>query len=114
MIQSLSLLCYSTEFSVESLLDQGKKLLQKHRYLNDLYSLGETEVTALDKIQEHIPLLSNWAKRFITQTPHPDLGVIDFKTTDSLHSDDQPSVCIAALRDIEENIWSPRFGLKGA
>lgn len=89
------------------------ELLQKLTYLDDLYSLGQTENWALEKFKEHIPLLCDWAKRFVAPFPHPDFGTMDFKTSDNPDDSEQPSVCVSALKDIEENIWSPRFGLKG-
>ena len=89
------------------------ELLQKLTYLDDLYSLGQTENWALEKFKEHIPLLCDWAKRFVAPFPHADFGTMDFKTSDNPHDSEQPSVCVSALKDIEENIWSPRFGLKG-
>lgn len=89
------------------------ELLHKLSYLDDLYSLGQTEYWALEKLKENIPLLCDWAKRFVAPSPHPDFGTMDFKTSDNPHDSEQPSVCVSALKDIEENIWSPRFGLKG-
>ncbi|CAH3161793.1 unnamed protein product [Porites lobata] len=101
------------EFTPDALLTKACELLQKLTYLDDLYSLGQTENWALEKFKEHIPLLCDWAKRFVAPFPHPDFGTMDFKTSDNPHDSEQPSVCVSALKDIEENIWSPRFGLKG-
>lgn len=81
--------------------------------MDDLYSLGQTENWALEKFKEHIPLLCDWAKKFMVPFPHPDFGTMDFKTPEYPQVAEQPSVCVSALKDIEENIWSPRFGLKG-
>ena len=67
----------------------------------------------MEKLKEHIPLLCDWAKKFVVPFPNPDVGAIDFKTPEYLQEAEQPSVCVSALKDIEENIWSPRFGLKG-
>ena len=72
-----------------------------------------TEVTALEKITSFIPQFSDWAKRYVLSFPHPDLSVIDYRTATIPDTREQPSVCIAELKDIEENVWSPRFGLKG-
>ena len=81
--------------------------------MDDFYSLGQTESWALEKLKEHIPLLCDWAKKFVVPFPQPDLGAMDFKTPEFPHQTEQPSVCVSALKDIEENIWSPRYGLKG-
>lgn len=67
----------------------------------------------MEKLKEHIPLLCDWAKKFVAPFPHPDVGAIDFKTPEYPQEAEQPNVCVSALKDIEENIWSPRFGLKG-
>jgi DNA replication ATP-dependent helicase Dna2 len=73
-----------------------------------------SEVTALDKINESIPAFSDWSKRYVMSFPDPDVSLMDYKTaSDDTNSSEQPSVCVSALKDIEENVWSPRFGLKG-
>lgn len=111
----MSSICLSflKEFSPDTLLKRACGLLHKLSYLDDLYSLGQTENWALEKIKEHIPLLCEWAKKFVAPFPRPDFGTMDFKTPDNPQDAEQPSVCVSALKDIEENIWSPRFGLKG-
>ena len=85
--------------------------------MTELYSLGETEMSALEKIKPLIPSFSEWAKCFVQPFPLSDIGLMDFKSAydppSVNHSSEQPSVCISQLRDIEENVWSPRFGLKG-
>ena len=101
------------EFSPDALLERTHGLLNKLSYLDHLYSLGQTENWALEKVKEHIPLLCDWAENFVAPFPHPDQGTMDFKTPEYQHVTEQPSVCISSLRDIEENIWSPRYGLKG-
>ncbi|XP_078361987.1 DNA replication ATP-dependent helicase/nuclease DNA2-like isoform X2 [Oculina patagonica] len=101
------------EFSTDALLKRASGLLQKLSYLDDLYSLGQTENWAMEKLKENIPLLCDWAKKFVAPFPHPDFGAMDFKTPEYPQHAEQPSVCVSALKDIEENIWSPRFGLKG-
>lgn len=101
------------EFSPDALLERTHGLLNKLSYLDHLYSLGQTENWALEKVKEHIPLLCDWAKNFVAPFPHPDQGTMEFKTPEYQHVTEQPSVCISSLRDIEENIWSPRYGLKG-
>ena len=50
--------------------------------------LGQTENWALEKFKEYkeyIPLLCDWAKRFVAPFPHPDFGTMDFKTSDNPH-----------------------------
>lgn len=103
----------SKEFSPDPLLTRARSLLQKLSYLDDFYSLGQTESWALEKLKEHIPHLCDWAKKFVVPFPQPDLGAMDFKTPAYPHETEQPSICVSALKDIEENIWSPRYGLKG-
>lgn len=68
----------------------------------------------MDKITSILPEFSKWAKQYMHSTPEPDLGVMDYKTaSETADTQEKPSVCIAELKDIEENVWSPRFGLKG-
>jgi len=67
----------------------------------------------LDKISAIIPEFTKWAKRYVNSLPKPDLGIMDYKTVSGPETSEKPSVCISELKDIEENVWSPRFGLKG-
>ena len=101
------------EFSPETIMSKATGILQKVSYLNDLYSLGKTESWALEKVNEYIPQFSDWARKFVVPFPHPDLGIMDFKTPEYPQSKVEPSVSVSGLKDIEENIWAPRFGLKG-
>lgn len=106
-------LCFFEEFSPDPLLTRARSLLEKLSYLDDFYNLGQTESWALEKLKEHIPHLCDWAKKFVVPFPQPDLGAMDFKTPAYPRETEQPSICVSALKDIEENIWSPRYGLKG-
>ena len=112
-LQYVIAVLFVLEFSPDALLTRACGLLRKLSYLDDLYCLGQTENWALEKLKENIPLLCDWAKKFVLPIPHPDFGTLDYKTPDNPQNAEQPSVCVSALKDIEENIWSPRFGLKG-
>jgi DNA replication ATP-dependent helicase Dna2 len=75
--------------------------------LNMMFSLGISEDLILGKIRELLPALQEWAEMYV----HP----VDEKNK-KLEGDKsgcRAPIAVTQLHDIEENIWSPQFGLKG-
>ncbi|KAG0229914.1 Tripartite DNA replication factor [Actinomortierella wolfii] len=78
-------------------------------FVRDLALIGETVDTAKASLEELIQPMQTWANRYVRPIPVSDGVVQD-------HSSYQPSgrtLCINKVLDVEENIWSPMFGLKG-
>ncbi|KAF9972529.1 Tripartite DNA replication factor [Actinomortierella ambigua] len=81
-------------------------------FVRDLALIGETVDTARASLEELRLPMQAWANRYVRPTPAKDGTVQD-------HSSFQPSggggktLCISKVLDVEENIWSPMFGLKG-
>ncbi|EDO44587.1 predicted protein, partial [Nematostella vectensis] len=104
----------SNDFSHDALLCAVQGLLEQFTYLDGFYGLGMTECDALNKVKELLPAFSEWAWRYVCDLPDPDLSTMDYKDGScDTGGTEMPSVCVSQLRDIEENVWSPRFGLKG-
>ena len=51
----------------------------------------------------------NWADTFVGEEPEPDAALTDPRGS----IEEGGTVCLSAVHDIEEDIWSPRLGLKG-
>uniref|UniRef100_A0A3B4GFA3 DNA replication ATP-dependent helicase/nuclease DNA2 n=1 Tax=Pundamilia nyererei TaxID=303518 RepID=A0A3B4GFA3_9CICH len=88
------------DFSSEMLSKLADEALHSPRYLGDMYSLGVTQEEMKQELHDYLPSLEHWAKEYLnSQTPK----AISLKMY----------VCIHTHKYIEENVWSPRFGLKG-
>jgi DNA replication ATP-dependent helicase Dna2 len=67
---------------------------------------------ALSLLSSLSPALHQWCDRFLQPSPLTGRGDIEFKRG---VCDGEGMVCVSVdkVHDIEENIWSPRLGLKG-
>ncbi|XP_054475788.1 DNA replication ATP-dependent helicase/nuclease DNA2 [Anoplopoma fimbria] len=101
------------DFSLETMSKMADQALCRPRYLGDMYSLGVSQEEMKQELQDYLPSLEHWAKEYLSfSTPK----TINLKTNSRAPSRGQDSatvVTVAELTDIEENVWSPRFGLKG-
>ncbi|NP_001079231.1 DNA replication ATP-dependent helicase/nuclease DNA2 [Xenopus laevis] len=79
------------------------------KYLKEMYQLKLNQADVMGEIQEYLPSLSKWATDFMT---HP-LNQQQINRTKSTAGDPTETTKVSEFLDIEENIWSPRFGLKG-
>ena len=103
------------DFSAKFVLNHTKQLLQQPPNLTELYGLGITEDEVLTKVSEFTPFLVEWGTKYFVAKPHPIHGVIDFKEGGVSKSMDnsRAALCVSQVLDIEECVWSPKFGLKG-
>ncbi|MCJ1248384.1 Tripartite DNA replication factor [Trapelia coarctata] len=76
------------------------------RYLETLFEIHVEIVQALDHLKSKVPELQSWAQVFVTARPRPDAVVKDRNGTHALMS-------VNKLLDVEEHVWSPKYGLKG-
>uniref|UniRef100_A0A1A7X498 DNA replication ATP-dependent helicase/nuclease n=2 Tax=Iconisemion striatum TaxID=60296 RepID=A0A1A7X498_9TELE len=97
------------EFSLQKLSELADEALHSPRYLGDMYSLGVSQEEMKQELHEYLPSLELWANEYLCST---NPKAISLKT--SSRCQDSASVFrVSELADIEENVWSPRFGLKG-
>jgi hypothetical protein len=103
------------DFSTTFVLNHATQLLQQPSNLTELYGLGITEDEVLAKVSEYTPFLAEWGTRYFVDEPHPIHSVIDFKDGGVSKSagDSRVALCVSQVLDIEECVWSPKFGLKG-
>ncbi|XP_006889113.1 PREDICTED: DNA replication ATP-dependent helicase/nuclease DNA2 [Elephantulus edwardii] len=104
----------SDSFAPEKLQELALHTLQETRHLKEMYRLNLNQEEIKQEVEEYLPSFSKWAGDFM----HKDMST-DFPQMQlSLPSDDSKdnSTCnveVVKALDIEESIWSPRFGLKG-
>ncbi|TRY90563.1 hypothetical protein DNTS_002676 [Danionella cerebrum] len=94
------------DFSAEKIYSFAKEALQSPNYLGQMYSLNLTQADMRQEVEDYLPSLSEWAKHYLQTSSHPSDGALSKQDATS-------SLTITDFVDIEENIWCPRFGLKG-
>ncbi|XP_056268651.1 DNA replication ATP-dependent helicase/nuclease DNA2 isoform X2 [Pseudoliparis swirei] len=94
------------DFSLETLSKMADQALCRPQYLGDMYSLGVSQEEMKQELHDYLPSLEHWAKEYLSS---PTPKAISLK----ICQDSATVVTIAELADIEENVWCPRFGLKG-
>lgn len=101
------------DFSLEKLSKFADEALRSPRYLGDMYSLGVCQEEMKRELYDYLPSLEHWAKEHLNSAV-PKAVPLKIGSRASGQCLETPSVvAITELADIEENVWSPRFGLKG-
>ncbi|XP_019954414.2 DNA replication ATP-dependent helicase/nuclease DNA2 [Paralichthys olivaceus] len=103
------------DFSMDTLTKLADQALRRPQYLGDMYSLGVSQEEMKQELQDYLPSLEHWAKEYLNSaTPKStSLKIPSSSRAPSRDKDSAAVVTITELEDIEENVWSPRFGLKG-
>uniref|UniRef100_A0A671EGD4 DNA replication ATP-dependent helicase/nuclease n=1 Tax=Rhinolophus ferrumequinum TaxID=59479 RepID=A0A671EGD4_RHIFE len=104
----------SDSFAPEKLQEFAFQTVQETRHLKEMYRLNLNQDEVKQEVEEYLPSFSKWAGDFMhkyTSTDFPQMQL-------SLPSDggDNNATCnmeVIKSLDVEESIWSPRFGLKG-
>ncbi|KAG8001475.1 DNA replication ATP-dependent helicase/nuclease DNA2 [Nibea albiflora] len=97
------------DFSLEMLSKLADQALRSPQYLGDMYSLGVTQEEMKQELHDYLPSLELWAREYLSS---PTPKAISLKIPGNSRAP-SPVVTVTELADIEENVWSPRFGLKG-
>ncbi|RXG72621.1 DNA replication ATP-dependent helicase/nuclease DNA2 [Armadillidium vulgare] len=77
-------------------------LVSHPRVLKEFYGLNISASEVLEDMKQFVPLIKSWNENYLKSGSN--CGQIPEKNWTGK---------IAAVKDIEENFWSPRFGLKG-
>ncbi|XP_008404057.1 DNA replication ATP-dependent helicase/nuclease DNA2 isoform X2 [Poecilia reticulata] len=94
------------DFSLQKLSQLADEALRNHRYLGNMFALGVSQEEMQQELHDYLPSLEHWANEYLC-SPAP-------KPISSKMCQAPPAVfTLTELADIEENVWSPRFGLKG-
>ncbi|CAK9275822.1 unnamed protein product [Sphagnum jensenii] len=90
----------------EFLQHEAKAIVQRN--IDGLYSIGGNEREALEKLIDSIPTILGWLHQFCRPLPLLGSSGVEFSRTEG----NQP-LSIPEVVDIEEMVWSPKYGLKG-
>ncbi|XP_011607896.1 DNA replication ATP-dependent helicase/nuclease DNA2 [Takifugu rubripes] len=103
------------DFSSESLSKLASEALCSPQYLPDMYCLGVSQEEMKQELDVYLPSLEHWAKDYLNPTSPKAVSLkIPCNSRPPGKSQDATAmVRFTELVDIEENVWSPRFGLKG-
>ncbi|XP_062417774.1 DNA replication ATP-dependent helicase/nuclease DNA2 [Pungitius pungitius] len=101
------------DFSLETLSRMADQALCRPQYLGDMYSLGVSQEEMKQELQDYLPSLEHWAKEYLSSPTPKSISLKINSREPSRCQDAATVVTVAELADIEENVWSPRFGLKG-
>ncbi|XP_040025069.2 DNA replication ATP-dependent helicase/nuclease DNA2 isoform X1 [Gasterosteus aculeatus] len=101
------------DFSLATLSRMADQALCRPQYLGDMYSLGVSQEEMKQELQDYLPSLEHWAKEYLSSPTPKSISLKINGSAPSRCQDAATVVTVAELADIEENVWSPRFGLKG-
>ena len=73
------------------------------------WELDRSVTDLINTVLERSGGWQNWADTFVGEEPEPDAALTDPRGS----IEEGRTVCLSAVHDIEEDIWSPRLGLKG-
>ncbi|XP_040218108.1 DNA replication ATP-dependent helicase/nuclease DNA2 [Rana temporaria] len=75
------------------------------KYLKEMYQLNLSQADLMQEVEEYLPSFQKWASDSVITT-HQHVGTLNLSAGGT-------AAQVSEFLDIEENIWSPRFGLKG-
>uniref|UniRef100_A0A3B5AHF5 DNA replication ATP-dependent helicase/nuclease n=1 Tax=Stegastes partitus TaxID=144197 RepID=A0A3B5AHF5_9TELE len=103
------------DFSLEKLSKLADEALQGPRYLGDMYALGVSQEEMKQELHDYLPSLQHWANTYLNSSSPKaiSLKLPSNSRAPSNRQDPATVVTVTELADIEENVWAPRFGLKG-
>ncbi|MEQ2264568.1 hypothetical protein XENORESO_012835 [Xenotaenia resolanae] len=98
------------DFSLQKLSQLADEALCSPRHLGDMYTLGASQEEMKQELYEYLPSLEHWANEYLCSSTPKTIS-----STIATNRCQAPAAVFALteLADIEENVWSPRFGLKG-
>ncbi|XP_070570774.1 DNA replication ATP-dependent helicase/nuclease DNA2-like [Ptychodera flava] len=98
-------------FSMQALQNIVMTTIAKQPHLNNMYILGIQESDMLDIVEPYLIPIEQWAKTYLQSSP-AQRAKLDIKFPGENKSKPH-KICVSDIRDIEDNIWSPQWGIKG-
>ncbi|XP_075361450.1 DNA replication ATP-dependent helicase/nuclease DNA2 isoform X2 [Mycteria americana] len=96
----------------EKVEELANKIVYGQKYLKEMYHLNLKQTEIMQEVEEYLPSFFKWAEDFMYNPANQNK--MQLKLSSGEKTEDFPSkIEIVDILDIEENIWSPRFGLKG-
>ncbi|XP_041474076.1 DNA replication ATP-dependent helicase/nuclease DNA2-like [Lytechinus variegatus] len=97
------------QFQKPQLMQIARDILKQPAFLCDMYSLKVDEENLLEEVEEYADTIKRWSDSYLGSKPR---GNVDIKWPGSFKSENC-NMSVSKVTDIEETIWSPRWGVKG-
>uniref|UniRef100_A0A8C5Z978 DNA replication ATP-dependent helicase/nuclease n=1 Tax=Marmota marmota marmota TaxID=9994 RepID=A0A8C5Z978_MARMA len=104
----------SKSFTPEKLQELSCQIVQEIKHLKEMYRLNLNPDEVKQEVEEYLPSFSKWAGDFMHQGTSTDFPQMQLSLpSDGSSNNPTRNIEVINSLDIEESIWSPRFGLKG-
>ncbi|XP_005876864.1 PREDICTED: DNA replication ATP-dependent helicase/nuclease DNA2 isoform X1 [Myotis brandtii] len=104
----------SDSFAPEKLQELAFQTVQEIRHLKEMYRLNLNQDEVKQEVEEYLPSFSKWAGDFMQKYTSTDFPQMQLSLpSDGSNNNAACNIEVIKSLDIEESIWSPRFGLKG-
>uniref|UniRef100_A0A8C2VM03 DNA replication ATP-dependent helicase/nuclease n=2 Tax=Chinchilla lanigera TaxID=34839 RepID=A0A8C2VM03_CHILA len=104
----------SDSFAPEKLRELAFQTVQEIKHLKEMYRLNLSPDEIKQEIEEYLPAFSKWARDFMHQSVSADFPQMQLSLpSDGSTNNSTCNIEVISSLDIEESIWSPRFGIKG-
>ncbi|XP_072414096.1 DNA replication ATP-dependent helicase/nuclease DNA2 isoform X2 [Chiloscyllium punctatum] len=106
----------SSRFTHTALEEVASQTVYSQKYLGEMYSLNLSQADMMQALRDYFPSLETWARDFMDNSAQSGIQQMQLKLPSDRNPSRLASICgitVLDIEDIEENIWSPRFGLKG-
>ncbi|XP_037256405.1 DNA replication ATP-dependent helicase/nuclease DNA2 isoform X1 [Falco biarmicus] len=96
----------------EKVEELARRIVYGQKYLKEMYHLNLKQREIMQEVEEYLPSFFKWADDFM-YNPANQIKMQLKLSSGEKPEDSSSKIEIVGIVDIEENIWSPRFGLKG-
>ncbi|XP_062486450.1 DNA replication ATP-dependent helicase/nuclease DNA2 [Pezoporus occidentalis] len=96
----------------EKVEELANKIVYGQKYLKEMYHLNLRQTEIMREVEEYLPSFFKWAEDFMHNPANQNKMQLKLSNGEKIE-DFSCKIEIVDILDIEENIWSPRFGLKG-
>ncbi|XP_069720229.1 DNA replication ATP-dependent helicase/nuclease DNA2 [Phaenicophaeus curvirostris] len=90
----------------------ANKIVYGQKYLKEMYLLNLKQMEIMQEVEEYLPSFFKWMEDFMRNPANQNKMQLKLSSGEK-PEDISSKIEIVDILDIEENIWSPRFGLKG-
>nr|XP_012618132.1 DNA replication ATP-dependent helicase/nuclease DNA2 isoform X2 [Microcebus murinus] len=104
----------SDSFAPEKLQELAFQTIQEIKHLKEMYRLNLSQDEIKQEVEEYLPSFSKWAGDFMHKNTSSDFPQMQLSLPSNGGKNNSTcNIEVVNSVDIEESIWSPRFGLKG-
>ncbi|XP_004680892.1 PREDICTED: DNA replication ATP-dependent helicase/nuclease DNA2 [Condylura cristata] len=103
----------SENFAPEKLQQLAFQTVQEIKHLKEMYRLNLNPDDIKQEVEEYLPSFSKWAGDFMHKYTSADSPEMQLSLPSDGNGNSTCNIEVLNSLDIEESIWSPRFGLKG-